>query len=49
METWNHFSTQDLLLTFVAFAGFASVWIVFTTAFGRMTKREIDLKNRSGK
>jgi len=33
MQTWSFFTTTDLFMAFMAFAGFVSVAIVLKTAF----------------
>lgn len=47
METWSNFSASDLGLAVIGLAGFVSVYVVLSTAFGRTMKREINLRNNA--
>ena len=41
METWNSFTSNDLLYTLFGAAGLGSVVLVLRTALGNVNKREI--------
>jgi hypothetical protein len=40
METWNIFSSSDVVLAAIGFVGLISVGIVFRSAFGKVNTRE---------
>ncbi len=44
METWNIFSTTDLLVAVVGIIGISTVFIVFGTATKKVNKREVTMK-----
>ena len=47
METWSNFSGSDLGVAVIGLAGLVSVWVVLSTAFGNVTKRELNLRNNA--
>ena len=44
METWNLFSTHDLLVAVIGIVGILSVFIVLGSASGKVNKREVTMK-----
>ena len=42
METWNTFTSNDVVYTIFGAAGLASVIIVLNSALSKVNKREID-------
>jgi type II secretory pathway pseudopilin PulG len=44
METWNLFSTNDLLVAVIGIVGILSVFIVLGSASGKVNKREVTMK-----
>ena len=47
MDTWNLFTSNDIVLALVGFIGFASVAIVLRTAFGNVANRELTLRRNA--
>ena len=44
METWNLFTTHDLLVAVIGIIGILSVFIVFGSATSKVNKREVTMK-----
>jgi hypothetical protein len=47
METWSNFTASDLGVALIGVAGLVSVWVVLSTAFGNVAKREVSLRNNA--
>ena len=47
METWNVFSGSDIGLALIGLSGLVSVVVVLRTAFGNVSKREINLRKNA--
>jgi hypothetical protein len=47
METWSLFTASDLGLALIGVAGLVSVVVVLSTAFGNVSKREINLRKNA--
>jgi len=44
METWNLFSSTDLVVAILGILGIASVFVVFGTATKKVNKRELSMQ-----
>ena len=47
METWSNFTASDLGVALIGVAGLVSVWVVLSTAFSNVNKRELNLKKNA--
>ena len=44
MDTWNLFTSNDLVVAILGILGITSVFVVFATATKKVNKREITMK-----
>jgi hypothetical protein len=46
-DTWSQFSFTDIGIALIGLSGLVSVYVVLSTAFGNVNKRELSLKKNA--